>query len=171
MLKNKKRVIVVIGVALICGVATFAVFLCKNGFKQDTYSYKVSIEEDNTYYINDELSEGNQVIESSDYAPVDETGTGGTVATFNMQNETVDLNNEDIAFIQELWNTGDWNNEGASEGLRDCVIIIDNVKVYYNSDKGVFDDVTNQRFMVLDADTKEFFNGRISEYIELGEFD
>ncbi len=97
--------------------------------------------------------------------------TNGTIAAYNTSEKTVSLEDEDISLIRDLWNNGNWNTEGTSEGLSDCVIMIDGEKVLYNSETGVFNDTINQRFMILDTATKDRLNNCLSKYITLGEFD
>lgn len=97
--------------------------------------------------------------------------TGGTVATYNTPEKMIELDDGDISFIQNLWNNDNWNTEGTSEGLSDCVVVIEGLRAYYNSDNGVFNDVTNHRFMTVDTETKKYLNECLSKYIELGGFD
>ncbi len=93
------------------------------------------------------------------------------VSAFYTPDELFELSDDDAAGIQEEIIKASWNEEGTTDGLSDCIILIEDTKIYYNSTDGVLNDVSNDRYCIVDDHTKELFNGILRTYIELGGFD
>lgn len=92
--------------------------------------------------------------------------TGSISSTMDESFSNIVLQTGDALRIREILDEGIWNNEGTADCISDCIISIDDEKVYYHS-CGTFNDEANQRCLMLDEETKFEVNSIFEKYIAL----
>ena len=78
----------------------------------------------------------------------------------------LELSQEQAEFIIEVWSNSDWEND-ITKTEYDYVFRGDNVEVRYCYDEGIFNDVINNKHVVLSDDVREQVNKTVDKFIVL----
>ncbi len=77
---------------------------------------------------------------------------------------TLEMSKEQAEFIIEIWNESAWKND-VTEIEYDYVFRDENIIVKYLYDEGIFNDVTNNKHVVLSNEIREQVNNTIDHFL------
>ena len=81
-------------------------------------------------------------------------------------NPDLQITTEQAEFIIDVWNNSVWENS-ITKTVYDYVFRGDNIEVRYCYDEGIFDDVINNKHVILSEDIREQVNKTVDKFIVL----
>ena len=81
-------------------------------------------------------------------------------------NPDLEISQEQAEYIIMVWNDSSWD-DGVKEAAYNYVFRGDNVEIQYCYDEGIFNDVVNNRHIVLSPNVKKQVNQTVDKFIVL----
>jgi hypothetical protein len=81
-------------------------------------------------------------------------------------NPDLEISQEQAKYIIMVWNDSSWD-DGVKEAAYNYVFRGDNVEIQYCYDEGIFNDVVNNRHIVLSPNVKKQVNQTVDKFIVL----
>ena len=89
---------------------------------------------------------------------------GDVQVRYDFETECVTLDQSDAEFLLSILNSEDWLEGAVTETMYDFTFYIQGVKLYYVSEMGRFNDVTNIRSGSLSDEDQETLNAILASY-------
>ena len=84
----------------------------------------------------------------------------------SLKNPDLEISQEQAEFIIGVWNDSAWEND-ITKTVYDYVFRGDNIEVRYCYDEGIFNDVINNKHVILSEDIREQVNKVVDKFIVL----
>ena len=84
----------------------------------------------------------------------------------SLKNPDLEISQEQADFIIGVWNDSAWEND-ITKTVYDYVFRGDNIEVRYCYDEGIFNDVINNKHVILSEDIREQVNKVVDKFIVL----
>ena len=78
----------------------------------------------------------------------------------------LEISKEQAEFIIGIWNDSEWEND-ITKTAHDYVFRGDNIEVRYCYDEGIFNDVINNKHVILSDDIREQVNKTVDKFVVL----
>ena len=81
-------------------------------------------------------------------------------------NPDLEISQEQAEYMITVWNDSSWN-DGIKEAVCDYIFRSENIEIQYCYDEGIFNDVLNNRHIILSSHIKKKVNQTIDKFIVL----